>query len=67
MGAGVRTFAAMWASRAASLADVYDLYNTQLRRLKLLDFDDILHECLSLLHTRPDVSTGSQGFGGCSQ
>lgn len=41
---------------AAQLASVFDRYQAMLRWQRLLDFDDLLHHCLALLHSNEQVS-----------
>lgn len=41
---------------AAQLASVFDQYQLMLRWQRLLDFDDLLHHCLALLHSNEQVS-----------
>jgi hypothetical protein len=53
--AGASTFAALQPDDAAKLAVVYDRYQQQLRWQGLLNFDDLLHHCLALLHSYPSL------------
>jgi superfamily I DNA/RNA helicase len=42
---------------ARKLASVFDSYQRQLKWQKLLDYDDLLHHCLALVHNNPAVSS----------
>jgi hypothetical protein len=53
---GQRPFAQMEGETARKLASVFDRYQRELKWQKLLDFDDLLHHCLALVHNNPTVS-----------
>jgi superfamily I DNA/RNA helicase len=59
-GAAAPDFAKMNEQSAARLASVFDRYQAQLRWQRLLDFDDLLHHCLALVHSNEQVSTGPE-------
>lgn len=58
--AGETRFARLNPQQAASLASVFDQYQQKLVWQKLMDFDDLLHHCLALLHDHPEVSQHCQ-------
>jgi superfamily I DNA/RNA helicase len=51
---GAADFVKLKPEQAAKLAKVYDRYQRQLKWQGLLDFDDLLHHCLALLHNYPE-------------
>lgn len=62
---GVTGFTAMSEARARRLAYMYDAYHYVLRRLRLVDFDDMLHATLEMFKSRPEVGlTRRRGGGG---
>lgn len=54
---GQRSFARMEEDTAHRLASVFDRYQRELKWQKLLDYDDLLHHSLALLHNHPTVSS----------
>jgi len=54
--AGVHRFKDLARDRALVLGKVYDGYNRKLRSEHKMDFDDILHHCLALVHNFPEVT-----------
>jgi superfamily I DNA/RNA helicase len=51
---GAPDFVKLKPEQAVKLTRVYDKYQRQLRWQGLLDFDDLLHHCLALVHNYPD-------------
>lgn len=52
---GAPSFVDISAADKQYLPTVYDKYNRRVRAQGLLDFDDLLHEYLAILHSEPDV------------
>lgn len=56
MDSAALDFAKLNTQQAAQLASVFDRYQLMLRWQRLLDFDDLLHHCLALMHSNEKVS-----------
>ncbi len=54
---GENEFVKMRPDTRVSLASVFDQYQKQLRWQKLMDYDDLLHHSLDLVHSHPEVSS----------
>lgn len=52
---GLPGFKDLKEAQATSLASMYDSYKREMAWSEQWDFDDILHDCLALLHHHPEV------------